>query len=111
MINFKKMKLFLCVSFVKLFFLLLIFILFTNCNRVEKITVSSIKVDNGWGYIIKWENKIIIKQTTIPTVPKHIGFKDSIDALKVGKFVLEKIKHNNSPTISKEDLKVLEIKI
>ena len=69
------------------------------------------KVNDGWGYVISTNDKIIIKQTVIPTVSAKRSFSSEADALKVGNWVVERIKQNLSPTISKKDLILMEISI
>ena len=93
----------------------LIFLLFAllavSCNNKEEVLVKSIKVKGGWGYTIAVNDKIVIKQTVIPTVSYQGSFKTEADALKVGNLVLERIKQNLSPTVTKKDLILLEISI
>ena len=71
----------------------------------------TIKTPTGWGYTISQNNKIIIKQTIIPAVQNSNSFKSETDALKVGRLVLEKLENNLSPTVTKNDLNLLSIKI
>lgn len=65
----------------------------------------------GWGYTIRQNDKIIIKQTIIPTVESNPSFQSEEDAMKVGQLVLEKLKNDKSPTVTKNDLNLLSIKI
>lgn len=107
MINFEnrysnKMK------FIKLLF---VFLFMFSCKNNAEFEVKSIKVNNGWGYTIGMNDKIMIKQTVIPTVSAQRSFKSEADALKVGNWVLERIKQNLSPTVVKKDLILLEITI
>ncbi len=94
------------MKFIKIIVVLFLFI---SCNSNEKYLVKSIKVKNGWGYTIAINDKIVIKQTLIPTVSNQVSFTTEDDALKVGNLVLERIKQNLSPTIAKNDLILLEI--
>jgi hypothetical protein len=89
--------------------IIVVLFLFISCNTNEEYLVKTLKVKNGWGYTIAINDKVVIKQTVIPTVSKQVGFKTENDALKVGNLVLERIKQNLSPTIAKNDLILLEI--
>tara|TARA_R110000868_G_scaffold58472_5_gene180679 strand:+ start:5975 stop:6331 length:357 start_codon:yes stop_codon:yes gene_type:complete len=84
--------------------------LFISCNRTENLKVKSIKIDSGWGYTITKDEKTIIKQTVIPVISENKSFKTEEEALKVGNLVLEKLKDNLSPTVTKKDLFLLAIK-
>ncbi|WP_232735223.1 DUF4907 domain-containing protein [Flavobacterium sp. 5] len=69
------------------------------------------QVPNGWGYQITNHDKIIIKQTIIPVISNSKGFKTEKEALIVGQLVLKKLNSNNSPTITKNELILLKIKM
>jgi len=96
------------MKFIKLFFVLLLLV---SCKKNTGYDVKSIKVNDGWGYTIGINDKIIIKQTVIPTVSTKRSFRNEFDALKVGHLVLKRIKQNLSPTVAKKDLILLEISI
>jgi hypothetical protein len=87
-------------------FLLLIF----ACNNKQGLTLESIKTPTGWGYVIKNNNKIIIKQSIIPVIESQKSFENEKEALEVGNLVLQKLKDKKSPTITKKDLISLSIK-
>ena len=74
------------------------------------LLLASLETDNGWGYIIKNNDKIIIKQSIIPVIQNQKSFENEEDALKVGNLVLKKLKANTPPTITKKDLILLSIK-
>lgn len=86
-------------------------LIFTFCQKEQDLKTQSIKIENGWGYIITNNNKVIIKQTIIPVISESKSFKNEQDALAVGESVVKKLKANNSPTITKIDLILLKIKI
>jgi hypothetical protein len=96
------------MKFLKILVVLLFLI---SCTTKEEYEVKSFPVNNGWGYTIEINNKIIIKQTVIPTVSAKRSFNSEADALKVGNLVLKRIKQNLSPTVAKKDLFLLEISI
>ncbi|OYX85541.1 MAG: DUF4907 domain-containing protein [Flavobacteriales bacterium 32-34-25] len=93
----------------KTLFLSCLLLLFA-CSKKEQLNLESIKTPTGWGYVIKNNDKIIIKQSIIPVIPSQKSFKNEQEALKVGNLVLQKLKDKTSPTITKKDLILLSIK-
>ena len=89
----------------------LIGLLIFTYSGEENLKVQSIRVADGWGYSIANDDKIIIKQTIIPVISDSKSFKTEKDALAVGRLVLQKLSSNNSPTITKNDLILLKIKL
>jgi hypothetical protein len=59
---------------------------------------------NGWGYNIQKGRKTIIHQPYIPCLAGNICFEDKAAAQKTGNMVVEKLKKNKSPRISKAEL-------
>lgn len=80
------------------------------CNKKENLNVQALKTSTGWGYYISNDKKIIIKQTVIPVISENKSFKTEAEALKVGNLVLQKLKNDLSPTVTKKDLFLLAIK-
>lgn len=83
-------------------------------NLVEKQNTNySLKIfkadEGGWGYNIQAGKKVIVHQDIIPVFPNTRAFKTKVDAIKVGKAVLNKCKKNQLPTISIEELDSLNI--
>ena len=87
-------------------FLILLF----ACSKKDELNLESIKTPTGWGYVIKNNDRIIIKQSIIPVIPSQKSFETEQQALKVGNLVLQKLNENKSPTITKKDLILLSIK-
>ncbi|AXG73312.1 DUF4907 domain-containing protein [Flavobacterium arcticum] len=89
-----------------------IMLLLCSCNTKKKGDLKSIiyPVENGYGYKITHNNKILINQAHIPSIEGNKVFCDSIDAAKTASFVKELIKSKKSPTITKADLTALNIK-
>jgi hypothetical protein len=102
--DFKKSQ----MNIIKLLFVLLFLV---SCKKNNEFEVKSFQANDGWGYTIGINDKTIIKQSVVPTVSNRESFKSEEDALKVGNLVLDRIKHNLSPTVSKKDLILLEISI
>jgi hypothetical protein len=86
-------------------------LIFIFCQKKENLKVQSLKVNDGWGYSISNNKKIIIKQTVIPVISEYKSFKTEKEALTVGQLVLKKLETNLSPTITKNDLILLKIRI
>lgn len=86
-------------------------LVFIFCQKEQNLKVQSIKVNSGWGYSITNNNKTIIKQTIIPAVSKSKSFQTEKEAITVGQLVVKKLKANLSPTITKNDLILLKIKL
>nr|WP_314836338.1 DUF4907 domain-containing protein [uncultured Flavobacterium sp.] len=82
-----------------------------SCSKNENLRIQSLKTNTGWGYSIINKEKTIIKQTMIPVISEIKSFETEDDALKVGNLVLQKLKADLSPTITKKDLILLDIKI
>lgn len=65
---------------------------------------------NGFGYTIKANGRLLIKQGIIPAVKGNHPFCDSTDAARVCGKVMEKIRKRKAPYITPEELKQLKIK-
>jgi len=84
---------------------------FIFCQKEENLKLHPLKINAGWGYIITNDKKIIIKQTVIPVISTSKSFQTEKEAFQVGNLVLKKLRDNLSPTITKNDLILLKIKI
>lgn len=102
-------KNFLLTAAKKLMLLSFLMLLFA-CSKKDELNLESIKTPTGWGYVIKNNDKIVIKQSIIPTIESQKSFINEQEALKVGNLVLQKLKDKTSPTIKKKDLILLSIK-
>jgi len=91
--------------------LALLVLQFIACTKSEPFKTESFKTAFGWGYTISYKNKIIIKQSIIPAISTSKSFSTEKDALKVGDLVVNKLKKNISPTVTKNDLILLKIKL
>lgn len=80
-------------------------------NTKDSMSIGSyaFKTTNGWGYGITIDNRLYIKQTTIPAVTGNKSFASQKDAEKVASLVINKIKLHQKPTIFKEELQTLQI--
>lgn len=91
--------------------LILLVLQFTACIKKDPFKTESFKTTSGWGYTIAFKNKIIIKQSIIPVISDTKSFTTEHDALKVAHLVVEKLNQNISPTVTKNDLILLKIKL
>lgn len=86
--------------------LLFILIFYVSCSPKDpELTIKIFEAENGWGYSIFEQEKLVIRQQYIPVINNKTSFKTQKDALIVGTIVLEKLKHHKSPSISAEELK------
>jgi hypothetical protein len=98
-----------------------LFVVFASCKNVPSspnvddkkdlipITSQTFKTADGWGYNIMVDNKLFIKQATIPVVEGNKSFATEQDAEKVGTLVLNKIKQHQKPSVQKTELQALGI--
>lgn len=92
--------------------MVLIVVLACSCRHKKNHSLQAdvFAAGGGFGYIISQQGKILIKQENIPAVYGTIPFCDSIDAIKVGNLVVQKIENKQSPAITTQDLARLKIK-
>lgn len=86
-------------------------LLFAACAKQETLTTASFKTNSGWGYTIAYKEKVLIKQSVIPVISDTKSFETENDALKVADLVKQKLKQNLSPTVTKNELILLKIKL
>lgn len=89
----------------------ILLLLFAACTKKETLTAASFKTNSGWGYTIAYKEKVLIKQSIIPVISDTKSFETESDALKVADFVKYKLKQNLSPTVTKNELILLKIKL
>jgi hypothetical protein len=85
----------------------------SDAERKVILSVRAFQSDSSgtWGYEILIDKKVYIHQENIPAVEGNLPFSDKKDALKVGRAVMQKIKNQNPPTLSKEEvLTLLDLK-
>ena len=104
-------KAFFWSKFQKNVLFLLLVLQFAACAKKEPFKTESFHTTTGWGYSIAYKNKIIIKQSVIPVINDTKSFSTEEDALKVADLVVTKLKEKLSPTVTKNDLILLKIKL
>ncbi len=60
--------------------------------------------NQGWGYRVFKNDKLLIKQDHIPGVANKQGFATKEDAEKIGRLVLQKLDEGQAPSVTKEEL-------
>jgi hypothetical protein len=70
----------------------------------QQYSVTVIRCNQGWGYNILKGRSIIIHQPYIPCFEGNFTFEDKNTAQRTGNLVVEKIRHNQSPRISINEL-------
>lgn len=91
--------------------ILFLFLQIVSCTKKDNFKTESFKTNSGWGYSISYKEKIIIKQSIIPVINDSKSFSTEQDALKTANLVVEKLKQNLSPTVTKNELILLKIKL
>ena len=86
-------------------------LLFAACTKKEALTAAAFKTQSGWGYTITYKERILIKQSIIPVISDSKSFETESDAMKVADLVKEKLNKNLSPTVTKNELILLKIKL
>lgn len=96
--------------YVVLFSVIVIFLLY-YCffrNDTDKngdiYSVETFKSVDGWGYQINKQGKAIIVQPYIPCLIGENPFPDEKSAIKIGELVLSKVKNNEDPSITIEEI-------
>ncbi|MCD0468504.1 DUF4907 domain-containing protein [Flavobacterium sp. JAS] len=105
-----KLKFFWATIQKNLLFLLLV-LQFAACTKNEAFKSEAFQTKSGWGYSITYKSKIIIKQSIIPVIRDSKSFSTEDDALKVAHLVVDKLNQQISPTVTKNDLILLKIKL
>ncbi|WP_412987332.1 DUF4907 domain-containing protein [Pontimicrobium sp. IMCC45349] len=77
--------------------------------KKQSLTYSIHKTNNGYGYTIQENNKILIKQNNIPAIEKSNSFCSKKEAKKTAKLVISKLNSNKPPTITTKELTTLGI--
>lgn len=86
-------------------------VLFSGCHQKAIAKLETFQTGNGWGYLIKKNEKVYIKQDNIPAVAGIYAFKSQEDAAKTGRLALEKMKRHQLPSITLHELDSLHINI
>ncbi len=90
--------------------LLLLSLFCCACEQQQHgITSEVIPLGTGFGYIIRINHKIIIKQMYIPAIKGNTPFCSQEDAQQTADLVSQKIIQKENPAVTLEELKNLQI--
>ncbi len=82
----------------------------TNTPSTDTITLRVFKVNEGFGFDILVNNKVVINQTQIPVIEGIKAFKTVNDASKTGDFMIQKMQKGYfPPTVNIGDLDSLGV--
>ena len=73
------------------------------------VKLETFRAGAGWGYQLKKNDQIFIRQEYIPAVAGNQAFISKSDAEKTGLLVLKKLKQKQHPAISVHELDSLQI--
>lgn len=79
-------------------------------NLKEDFKTETFKTSDGFGYYIKLNDQVIIKQEIIPAISVNVAFKTEKDAENTANLVIQKIKNKKVPSVNREELDSLGIK-
>lgn len=73
--------------------------------------IKTFESNEGWGYLISKNGDVIIYQPYIPCVRGEKSFPDEKSASQIGELVLSKVKNNENPSVTIEELsKIINLK-
>ena len=88
-----------------------VFILFVYICSGEKGSpdgrqpeLQTFQLEDGWGYRIVMNEKVLIYQPSIPAIYTLRSFPDEASARKIGSLVLERLKNNKDFSITIGDI-------
>lgn len=88
------------------FLLFFVVLLLVSCTTKQPTyTVKTFETEQGWGYSIFENEKLIIRQQYLPSIQKQETFKNEGDALKIGTFVIKKLKQHKAPSLTIAEVK------
>jgi len=73
-------------------------------NNTSSYTIKTFEIDNGWGYSIFKNDKLVIRQKEIPAIQTKKRFETKDDAETCAKIMLNKLKERKIPSITKREL-------
>ena len=79
-------------------------VLITLAGRGHFYDVEIYKSGDGWGYDILKKEKVYIHQPFVPAVEGEVPFPDRKSAKETGRLVIKKIRNNESPALTKEEV-------
>ncbi len=74
--------------------------IFYKWKSHKKIEYAVFHTNEGWGYNILVDKKLVIHQQNIPVMAEKKGFSQEAFAQKAAESVVDKLKNNKLPTLS-----------
>lgn len=87
------------------------FVKFDAFSESNPYNSEIIRVDNGFGYQINYNSKLLIKQEYIPEIQLNKTFCTKQEAEKVAQLVCEKLYKKENPKITLQNLNQLNINL
>lgn len=81
----------------------------SSITSTHALSLKVFEIDEGWGYDIFIDSNLFISQENIPGTAGHLKFISEEEAMLCGELVIKKLKQNELPTISKDELDSLGI--
>lgn len=78
-----------------------------SLSQDMQLELQTFQLEDGWGYQILIDGKVFIHQPTIPAIDTEKSFPDKVSAGKVGMLVLKRIKSNENPAVSPNEINQL----
>lgn len=106
----KKNLVWLLFAFALILFILKFFPNTLQGKVKQGVFYETVQVNGGWGYNIFKNDSIYIHQMSIPALQGMQTFHSETDAKTVAALVIEKMKHDQFPGITIEELDSLKIR-
>lgn len=85
--------------------------IFFSCQeKKDLLRLAPVHTGESWGYRIWHNERPVIYQVNMPAVAGHHPFSSKEDAMRVGRLVLFKLQHGQSPAVSLRELDSLHIR-
>lgn len=83
----------------------------TKSNKVPEWTYEIVPISEGnWGYQLFQNGKMVINQTTIPSVQGNNGFATAEKAERTAEYILKKLEDGIfPPTVDRKELEELDV--
>jgi hypothetical protein len=73
-------------------------------NQKKKMLCNVFQTPVGWGYQVVINKKLNIYQAFVPVIETHLGFPTKETAEIAGDMIMDKIKRNENPVLTLNDL-------
>ncbi|WP_158618244.1 DUF4907 domain-containing protein [Chitinophaga lutea] len=84
---------------------------FFSCKgKKDLLRLAPVHTGSSWGYQIFRNNRPVIYQAEIPAIAGHHPFSSKEEAMRVGRLVMKKLQHGESPAVSPRELDSMGIR-